>query len=55
MIGKTLAQYRILSTLGKGGSGKVYLAEDTRLHRQVALKILKRDLAQDADLLLSHC
>jgi serine/threonine protein kinase/TolB-like protein/Flp pilus assembly protein TadD len=53
MIGKTLAHYRILSTLGQGGTGKVYLAEDTRLHRQVALKILKRDLAEDADLLLS--
>jgi serine/threonine protein kinase/tetratricopeptide (TPR) repeat protein len=53
MIGKTLAHYRILSTLGKGGTGKVYLAEDTKLHRQVALKILKKDLAKDSDLLLA--
>lgn len=53
MIGKTLAHYRILEALGKGGTGKVYLAEDTRLNRQVALKILKRDLATDAHLLLA--
>ena len=53
MIGKTLAHYRILSTLGKGGTGKVYLAEDTRLHRRVALKILKGDLATDSDLMLA--
>lgn len=53
MIGKTLAHYRILETLGKGGTGKVYLAEDTKLNRQVALKILKRDLSSDADMLLA--
>jgi len=53
MIGKTLAHYRILEALGKGGTGKVYLAEDTRLNRRVALKILKRDLSSDSDLLLA--
>jgi len=42
-----LGPYTVLSPLGAGGMGEVYLAEDTRLHRKVALKILAADLASD--------
>jgi serine/threonine protein kinase len=49
MIGHTLAHYGITATLGAGGMGEVYRATDTKLGRDVAIKLLPAELAQDPE------
>ena len=49
IIGQTLAHYRIIRRLGKGGMGEVYLAEDTVLKREVAIKVLPASLRNDPE------
>ena len=47
MIGKTIGPYQVISRLGKGGMGEVYLAEDAKLGRKVALKFLSQEFVGD--------
>ncbi len=54
MVGKTLGHYEILEPLGKGGMGEVYRARDTKLDRDVAIKVLPEDFATDPDRAEEH-
>ena len=49
MIGRSLAHYRITAAIGAGGMGEVYRASDTKLDREVAIKVLSSALAQDTE------
>src|SRR5262245_33461325 len=49
LIGRSISHYQILSTLGAGGMGEVYLAQDTRLGRKVAIKFLPKNFKQDQE------
>ena len=49
MVGKTIGAYTIISLLGAGGMGQVYLAEDTRLSRKIVMKVLPAEFASDRE------
>lgn len=49
MIGKSLAHYRVTSAIGAGGMGEVYRASDSRLSREVAIKVLPSEVADDPE------
>ena len=49
MLGKTLAHYQITAKLGEGGMGEVYRAEDSKLGREVAIKVLPEAVASDPE------
>jgi len=48
-LGITISHYKILSEIGKGGMGEVYLAQDTKLNRKVAIKFLSEEFSKDSE------
>ncbi len=49
MLGRTLSHYEILDALGAGGMGEVYRARDTKLGREVAIKVLPEEFSRDRE------
>ena len=49
MMGRTLSHYKVLEKIGKGGMGEVYLAKDTKLDREVAIKVLPEAFSENKE------